>query len=247
MLPLAPTVTVTELERYASAASNPLISRFHWTSGHFIENQSVKAETISRLQKGVSEEGSTRSLSEHPKSKEMGQLVTERGVSIEIRQQFPPYSLYQGCTICLTTVGTNTAELGALGVPMLVVLPTYFLETFRGATGGILGLLSAVPGQAGAAMAHFVNLFILNTAGFISWPNRWAGEKIVPELIGEIDPMEVASLAAEYLQSPDRLQAMHNRLLGLQMIESDYKAGAAQSIALSVQQLLRYEVRNHPS
>lgn len=104
MLPLAPTVTVTELERYASAASNPLISRFHWTSGHFIENQSVKAETISRLQKGVSEEGSTRSLSEHPKSKEMGQLVTERGVSIEIRQQFPPYSLYQGCTICLTTV-----------------------------------------------------------------------------------------------------------------------------------------------
>lgn len=27
-------------------------------------------------------------------------------------------------------VGTNTAELGTLGVPMLVVLPTYFLEVF---------------------------------------------------------------------------------------------------------------------
>ena len=25
-------------------------------------------------------------------------------------------------------VGTNTAELGSLGVPMLVVLPTYALE-----------------------------------------------------------------------------------------------------------------------
>lgn len=70
---------------------------------------------------------------------------------------------------------------------------------------------------------------------------RWAGEKIVPELIGEIDPMEVAALAAEYLQSPDRLQVMHNRLLDLQMVESDCKAGAAQSIALAVQQLLRYE------
>ncbi|KAG0621625.1 hypothetical protein M758_3G035400 [Ceratodon purpureus] len=241
MLPLAPTVTVTELERYANAAHNPLISRFHWASGHFVENQSVKAETISKLQREISEEGLTRSLSEQPRVEELGQLVTERGVSIEIRQQFPPYSLYQGCTICLTTVGTNTAELGTLGVPMLVVLPTYFLETFRGATGGILGLLSAVPGQAGAAMAHFVNLFILNTAGFISWPNRWAGEKIVPELVGEIDPMEVATLAAEYLQSPDLLQIMHNRLLDLQMVQSNCKAGAARSIALAVQQLLQYE------
>ena len=103
-LPLAPTVTVTELERYANAASNPLISRFHWASGRFVEKRSVKTETFSKLHKGVSEEGSTRSLSEQPKVEELGQLVTERGVSIEIRQQFPPYSLYQGCTICLTTV-----------------------------------------------------------------------------------------------------------------------------------------------
>lgn len=144
-------------------------------------------------------------------------------------------------------VGTNTAELGTLGLPMLVVLPTYFLETFRGATGGLLGLLSAVPGQAGAAMAHIINLFILNTAGFISWPNRWAGEKIVPELIGEIDPMEVAALAADYLQSPDRLQVMRNRLLDLQRLQSECKAGPAQSIALAVQDLLRYEAGTLPS
>jgi hypothetical protein len=102
---LAPTVTVTELERHANAASNPLIPRFHWASGHFVENHSVKAESISKLQRGTSsKEGSTRSTSEQPKVQELGQLVTERGVSIEIRQQFPPYSLYQGCTICLTTV-----------------------------------------------------------------------------------------------------------------------------------------------
>lgn len=104
MLPLAPTVTVTELERYANAASNPLISRFHWASGHLVENRSVKAETISKLQRGITEEGSTRSLSEQPNVEELGHLVTERGVSIQIRQEFPPYSLYQGCTICLTTV-----------------------------------------------------------------------------------------------------------------------------------------------
>jgi hypothetical protein len=33
--------------------------------------------------------------------------------------------------LCLSVqVGTNTAELGTLGVPMIVVLPTYFLEVF---------------------------------------------------------------------------------------------------------------------
>ncbi|XP_024382141.1 uncharacterized protein [Physcomitrium patens] len=238
VLPLAPTVTVTELERFADAASNPLISRFHWSSGHFVGKQSVKVEKISKLRQEEPEEGSTWNSSELLKVEELGQLVTEGGVVIDIQQQFPPYSLYQGCSVCLTTVGTNTAELGTLGVPMLVVLPTYFLETFRGATGGILGLLSAIPGQAGAAMAHFVNLFILKTAGFISWPNRWAGETIVPELIGEIDPQEVAALAAEYLQSPDRLQAMHERLLDLQMPRSVSKGGAAHSIAVAVQQLL---------
>lgn len=67
---------------------------------------------------------------------------------------------------------------------------------------------------------------------------RWAGETIVPELIGEIDPQEVAALAAEYLQSPDRLQAMHERLLDLQMPRSVSKGGAAHSIAVAVQQLL---------
>lgn len=76
---------------------------------------------------------------------------------------------------------------------------------------------------------------------------RWAGEKIVPELIGEIDPKEVAALAAEYLQSPDRLQVMHNRLLDLQMVQSDCKAGPAQSIALAVHQLLRYGAGTLPS
>lgn len=98
LLPLAPTVTVTELQQYANAASNPLISRFHWSSGHFIKNQ---AQPPSHLHRGSSEDESTLNQFN---VEELGKLVTERGVSIEIRQEFPPYSLYQGCTICLTTV-----------------------------------------------------------------------------------------------------------------------------------------------
>lgn len=93
VLPLAPTVTVSELENHASATSNALISRFHWADGKFIGNQEVKM---------AMESGGARS--EHFKGKALGQLLTQGQVPIEIWQQFPPHSLYQGCALCLTTV-----------------------------------------------------------------------------------------------------------------------------------------------
>lgn len=68
---------------------------------------------------------------------------------------------------------------------------------------------------------------------------RWAGERIVPELIGEIEPVEVAAVAAEYLESPDLLQAMHQRLLDLRSPLADDHKGAAHSVALAVKRLLQ--------
>ncbi|CAM6045665.1 unnamed protein product [Sphagnum compactum] len=109
-------------------------------------------------------------------------------------------------------VGTNTAELGSLGIPMLIVLPTHSnlpippslwpFKMFKGAKGGVVGLLAAIPGWIGATVAHSVNLAVLKTPGFISWPNRWAGKEVVPELIGKIEPVEVAAMAADYLKAP---------------------------------------------
>jgi lipid-A-disaccharide synthase len=34
-------------------------------------------------------------------------------------------------SLCLTTVGANTAELGSLAVPMIVLLPTQQLDAMR--------------------------------------------------------------------------------------------------------------------
>jgi hypothetical protein len=45
---------------------------------------------------------------------------------------------------------------------------------FKGAKGGVVGLLAAIPGWIGATVAHSVNLAVLKSAGFISWPNRYA-------------------------------------------------------------------------
>jgi hypothetical protein len=238
VLPLAPTVSLDVLARHADPCLNPLIARFKWAAGNLVLNQSKEIQPDSMKQfedRGAKE--SPQFLKDGP----VGELLTKGQVHIEIWQQFPPYTVYQQCNLCLTTVGTNTAELGSLGIPMFIVLPTHALEMFKGATGGVVGLLAAVPGWIGDTVAHLVNLALLKTAGFISWPNRWAGEEVVPELIGNIEPVEVAAMAAEYLNAPSRLHSMHQRLISLRQKRPSFtgQLGAAHTIACTVEQMLR--------
>ena len=115
----------------------------------------------------------------------------------------------------MTTVGTNTAEMGALGVPMVVALPTHALGAFRGGAGGVLGLLSALPGPVGEAVAAFVNASLLRSQRFFSWPNMWAGAAVVPELIGRIEPAVVAAEVVRLAAQPGELEAMRGALLAL--------------------------------
>lgn len=58
-------------------------------------------------------------------------MKTDNGLNVELWQENPAYELLSQCSICLTTVGANTAELGALGVPMIVLLPTQQLDAMR--------------------------------------------------------------------------------------------------------------------
>lgn len=51
-------------------------------------------------------------------------LKTSAGLSVELWTRSPAYDLLAQCSLCLTTVGANTAELGALAVPMIVLLST---------------------------------------------------------------------------------------------------------------------------
>lgn len=110
VLPLAPTVNVHELQRHANCASNPMISRFNWVTGHVIMTQNKSTDTEpTRGMESPAMKGGCRS--EHFKGEFLGELLTQGQVSIEIWQQFPPYSLYQGCTLCLTTVLPFTFDL----------------------------------------------------------------------------------------------------------------------------------------
>lgn len=198
VIPVAPTLTLTSLVRFADPHQNSVAHYFGEISGHLTHHgdQSV--------------------------------LTTDSGVSIELHTEFPAYSLLASCDLCLTTVGANTAELGALAVPMLVLLPTQQLDAMR-AWDGIPGLLANLPGL-GAAFAKLINGWFLRRSRLLSWPNIWAGEAIVPEIVGKLQPEAIATQILDLLQHPQQLEDMR---LKLRRIRGE--TGAAKKLAHIVQ------------
>ena len=158
-------------------------------------------------------------------------LKTDSGLRIELLQQFPAYEVLAQCCFCLTTVGANTAELGSLAVPMIVLLPTYQLDAMR-AWDGLPGLLVRLPG-VGSAFAKLINGWFLRQSRLLAWPNIWAGEAIVPELIGKLQPDQVAALAIDWLDHPENLNAVRDRLRQVRGTP-----GAADKLAAIVRDLL---------
>ena len=71
------------------------------------QNKSTDTEPTPGMESPAMEGGFR---SEHFKGEFLGELLTQGQVSIEIWQRFPPYSLYQGCTLCLTTVPPFTSD-----------------------------------------------------------------------------------------------------------------------------------------
>ncbi|NMF81845.1 lipid-A-disaccharide synthase [Nodosilinea sp. P-1105] len=158
-------------------------------------------------------------------------LRTPAGLEVLLWQTHPAYDLLSQFRLCLTTVGANTAELGALGVPMIVLLPTQKLEAMK-AWDGIPGMLMNLPG-VGNPLARVINRLVLKRiyreGQRFAWPNIWAGREVVPELIGPLTPDQVAKQAVNYLEQPQQLEAMGQDLLAVRG-----KPGASDKLAAIV-------------
>lgn len=137
-------------------------------------------------------------------------LETATGLQVELFLEHPAYDILSKCSICLTTVGANTAELGSLAVPMIVLLPTQQLDAMR-SWDGIPGLLANLP-LVGSSFAKLINWYFLRRKGLLAWPNIWAKEQIVPELVGRLQPQEVANIVIDYLQHPSKLTDIRQKL-----------------------------------
>jgi len=195
VIPVAPTIDVQTLARFADPEQNPCL--------HLFENASAELQ-----------------LTQPPF------LQTANNLQVELWTQTPAYDLLSECSLCLTTVGANTAELGSLAVPMIVLIPTQQLDAMK-AWDGLPGLLANLP-LVGSAFATAINWLIwqLGKGKLYAWPNIWAQEEIVPELIGKLEPDAVAQLAIDYLSHPEKLAQMGDRLRAVRG-----ESGAAKKIA----------------
>jgi hypothetical protein len=201
LLPVAPTTSVVELLAYGRPITNPIAA--HYEAG---ELQLVDTPLGQALQ-------------------------TAAGTTILLIEQQPAHGVLSQCCLALTTVGANTAELGALGVPMIVLVPTQHLHVMQAWDGG-LGILARLPllkWLLGAALTAWR----MRHHGFLAWPNISAGRQVVPERVGAITPAAIAAEAADWLAHPERLEGMRDDLRSLRG-----QPGAVAALAALVRELL---------
>jgi lipid-A-disaccharide synthase len=96
---------------------------------------------------------------------------------------------------------------------MLVLIPTQQLDAMR-SWDGIPGILANLP-LLGDYFARLINWAVIRQKRLFAWPNLWAKEEVVPELMGEITAESVATQVLELLEQPERLQKMRDRLLAI--------------------------------
>ncbi len=205
IIPVAPTVDLPTLAKYADPQQNPVISLMGWASA------SLKREKISDVTSDY--------------------LETPSGFRVDLSTQTPAYDLLCQCHLCLTTVGANTAELGCLAVPAIILLPTQQLDAMR-AWDGLPGLLANLPGL-GFYFARFINWWVLRKKRLYAWPNIWANEEIMPELVGKLTPEGVAEVALDLLANPEKLEYVRSRLRSLRG-----RSGAGEKLAKLILEVL---------
>ena len=180
-IPVAPTLDLKTLASFADADKNPMSKYFGGISAKLIDENSEKPY-----------------------------LQTATGLKVELSLEHPAYNMLSKCSICITTVGANTAELGSLAVPMVVLLPTQQLDAMR-SWDGVPGLLANLP-FVGTSFAKLINSYFLKRKGLLAWPNIWSQKEIVPELVGKLQPSEVGDFILDYLKNPEKLTEMRDNL-----------------------------------
>jgi hypothetical protein len=200
LLPVAPTTSIQELWAYGTG-SNPLAS-------HYLD-------------------GAPR-LEQAPEGGPL--LRTPRGTLIHLEVRHPAHGPLSQCALALTTVGANTAELGALGVPMIVLVPTQHLHQMQAWDGG-LGLLARLPGLR-RLLGVALTAWRMRHRGLLAWPNISAGRLVVPERVGAVTPDQIAREAADWLADAQRLAGMREDLRQLRGAP-----GAVEAVARMIGEL----------
>ena len=126
-------------------------------------------------------------------------IITPQGNKVQIVPPNWHYNALQISDLSLTLPGTNTAELAALGTPMLVMLPLQRPDLIP--LDGLMGQIGKVP-ILGPLLKRLLVKIKLAQMPFLALPNQKSGHAIVPELIGHISAEQVAIEAEKILNDP---------------------------------------------
>ncbi len=182
MIPIAPTITIKDFLYYQSN-KNPLA-----------KNYSSKIKYIKKSEESIFHY----------------ELHTENNTKIYLISNSPSNQILRQCELAITTVGANTAELAAINLPMIVVLPTQHLDLMN-SWDGIFGIIGKIP-IINKIISTCVKNWYLNNKQFFAWPNIKAKRLVVPERIGEIHPKEIADEAIHLLSNSNLLQEQRRNL-----------------------------------
>lgn len=162
-------------------------------------------------------------------------IITENGTKVVI---IPPSYHYNGIQIsdiCLTTPGTNTAELAILGIPMIILLPLNKPEIIP--LEGILGRIGDIP-YIGKLMKIPLIKYTLKKIKFTSLPNIKSNMMIVPEFIGNIDINQVVDNTIDLLNDHQR-----RREISINLRKIMGNKGAAFNVVNQIKELM---IKNYP-
>ncbi|MBW4471270.1 MAG: lipid-A-disaccharide synthase [Stenomitos rutilans HA7619-LM2] len=205
VIPVAPSLELATLATFADSTQNPAIEQLGWS-------------------------GATLAVPDAPNERPF--LKTRSGLQVELWTAFPAYEILTQCSLCLTTVGANTAELGALAVPMLVLIPLQQIDQIR-TWDGIPGLLANLP-LVGGRVATLMTRLALKRLGQLAWPNMWAKKEIVPELAGNLQPEDITAIVLDWLNHPEKLNQIQTQLRQVRG-----QAGAATKLAQLMNEVLQ--------
>ena len=138
-------------------------------------------------------------------------LETCKNTKIFILQQNSNHNILSQCKLALTTVGANTAELAAINLPMIVVLPTQHLNAMN-AWDGIFGIIGRIK-LLNRIQTFIIKRWYLKNNKFFAWPNIKANKQIIPERVGIISPKDISDEAIYLLKEKDLLVEQKLNLL----------------------------------
>lgn len=140
------------------------------------------------------------------------------------------YELMAAADLAISLPGTNTFELAACGIPMIVVVILNYPE--RIPLEGIPGIIGNIP-VIGREIKRRLLPKLLAKAKFTAWPNRLAQNFVVPELRGVVSAEAVSAEVARLLSDSDEYQRIARQLKTMVG-----ESGAADRLARLVQEVL---------